>query len=96
MKFSAVVPLSALVATALAAPAEVVARTGGGGETPPSTCNNNQQQVCCAGVVGLLCLVDILGGNCNGGAYCCDSGSSVVSCQSISQPIANPILSRVV
>lgn len=82
MKATAALSILALAATAAATPVEVVARTGGGGGTPPPTtptCDSNQHQVCCASVLGIQCLIDILGGGCSGGTYCCDAGSATVS-----------------
>ncbi|VUC24801.1 unnamed protein product [Clonostachys rosea] len=78
MKFTTTFSVITLAATAAATPVDVVARTGGGGGGGggSSTCNSNQQQVCCASIVGIDCLVDILGGNCNGGTYCCDAGGA--------------------
>ncbi|GES65236.1 hypothetical protein OIDMADRAFT_182936 [Aspergillus terreus] len=56
----------ALAATALAVP------SGG-------SCNSNQEQICCSSLIGLDCLINLLGTNCGGGTYCCDSGSSGLS-----------------
>ena len=72
MQFSTITTLFTLAAVAVAAPTEVVARTEGG-------CNNEQpNQVCCTGI--LNCVVQVLGANCGGQAYCCDaSGAGTVS-----------------
>jgi hypothetical protein len=80
MKFTTTLSVIALAGAAAATPVEIEARTGGGGgggNTP--TCDSNQHQVCCASVIGVQCLIDILGGNCNGGTYCCNAGGASVS-----------------
>src|SRR5688572_17385575 len=79
MKLTTTFSVLALATTALATPVEMVARTGGGSGGSPSTCNNDQKQVCCASLLGLTCLIDLLGGNCSGGTYCCSNGGSTVS-----------------
>ncbi|KAM5386447.1 hypothetical protein ACJZ2D_000410 [Fusarium nematophilum] len=74
MKYSAaVLSILTLAATALAAPTE---GNGGGKGGDVNVCSNEQSQVCCNG--GLLggCFVQILGSACDGGSYCCESGSA--------------------
>ncbi|KAJ4253471.1 hypothetical protein NW762_010629 [Fusarium torreyae] len=68
MKFTTIASVLALAATAVAAPADVEARTGGGGGGSTTTCSANNKQVCCN---GLSCLVQVLGNTCSGDAYCC-------------------------
>lgn len=52
-------------------------RTGGGHDG--SLCNNNQQPVCCNGLLGILgCAVGILGNNCEGASYCCETNAAPV------------------
>ena len=87
MKYITAISMLAMAAITAATPLNgVEARNYGGGG---STCDNNQQQVCCSSVLSLVCLVDILGGNCNGGTFCCDNGASVVSCRPSHTPRAN-------
>ncbi|KAF4984816.1 hypothetical protein FDECE_17014 [Fusarium decemcellulare] len=49
---------------------------GGDTTTTTTTCSNQQQQVCCNGGILGGCFVTILGSNCDGGSYCCETGSS--------------------
>ncbi|KAI1411201.1 hypothetical protein F5Y13DRAFT_64130 [Hypoxylon sp. FL1857] len=71
MQFSAITTLFALAAVATAAPAEVEVRTGG---NPTPTCANEQpNQVCCSGILGLNCVLSIIGQECGGTAYCCNN-----------------------
>ncbi|KAI8714961.1 hypothetical protein NCS52_01002700 [Fusarium sp. LHS14.1] len=70
MKFTIFASVLAMAATAIAAPTEVEARSGGSA----GSCNANAQQVCCN---GLNCLVQILGKNCDGSAYCCQTSAPV-------------------
>ncbi|KAJ4309163.1 hypothetical protein N0V84_011669 [Fusarium piperis] len=71
MKFTTVASVLAMAATAIATPTEVEAR--GGGSAGP--CNANAQQVCCNGL--LQCAVQVLGKNCDGSAYCCETAAPV-------------------
>ncbi|KAJ4291253.1 hypothetical protein N0V88_006254 [Collariella sp. IMI 366227] len=78
MQFKTLITALAVAMTASAMPAgsadAVEART------EPSVCNNNQKSVCCNGLLGLLgCTVGILGGNCNGEAYCCQTNAPLGS-----------------
>lgn len=76
MKYTAILSVLALAATAIAVPWG----GGGGGGGSSSTCNSdNEQVVCCASILNLICLVDAIGGSCGSSAYCCDNGASVVS-----------------
>ncbi|KAI0885408.1 uncharacterized protein GGS22DRAFT_163644 [Annulohypoxylon maeteangense] len=69
MQFSTITTLFTLAAVAVAAPAEVAARTGGTG-----SCSNSQpNEYCCSGLNLLGCTLNILGNSCGGTAYCCDS-----------------------
>lgn len=79
---------AALTATALPAPAamDILApRHGGGGggddKKPVPGCSNDNKPVCCqAGLLGLLeCTVALLGGICEGSAYCCKTDAAAVS-----------------
>ncbi|CAG1994584.1 hypothetical protein SNK03_010382 [Fusarium graminearum] len=63
MQFSTLTTVFALVAAAVAAP------HGSGGNNPVCSAQNNQ--VCCNGL--LSCAVQVLGSNCNGNAYCCNT-----------------------
>ncbi|KAM0544205.1 hypothetical protein ACHAPJ_011956 [Fusarium lateritium] len=76
MKFTTIASVLAMAATAVAAPADVEARTGGGGGGGggTTTCSANNKQVCCN---GLSCLVQVLGKTCSGDAYCCETGAPV-------------------
>ncbi len=76
MKYTAALSVLALAATAVAAPADLEARTNHN-NPPPSNCNNNGKQVCCSGL--LTCLVQVLGASCNNQAYCCNTEAPVVS-----------------
>ncbi|OTA82455.1 hypothetical protein M434DRAFT_37107 [Hypoxylon sp. CO27-5] len=71
MQFSAITTLFALATVAVAAPAEVEVRTG----NPTPTCPNEQpNQVCCSGgILGLNCVLSIIGQECGGTAYCCNN-----------------------
>ncbi|KAJ6442347.1 NADH-ubiquinone oxidoreductase [Purpureocillium lavendulum] len=91
MKYTAAISVLALAATAVAAPADLEARTGGNTPPPPSNCNNNGKQVCCSGL--LTCLVQVLGSPCNNGAYCCQTEAPVVSTLSESPSWTCPVLS---
>ncbi|RSL41879.1 hypothetical protein CEP53_012501 [Fusarium sp. AF-6] len=71
MKFTIVASILAMAATAIAAPTEVEARGGGSA----GSCNANAQQVCCNGI--LSCAVQVLGKNCDGSAYCCETAAPV-------------------
>ncbi|RSL59907.1 hypothetical protein CEP54_007048 [Fusarium duplospermum] len=71
MKFTTAASILAMAATAIAAPTEVEARGGGSA----ASCNANAQQVCCNGI--LSCAVQILGKNCDGSAYCCETAAPV-------------------
>ncbi|UNI23121.1 hypothetical protein JDV02_008959 [Purpureocillium takamizusanense] len=64
MKYTAA--LLALVATVVAAPADIESRNSG-------SCDNNQTQVCCN--VGLTCFAQIIGDSCTGSTYCCETGA---------------------
>lgn len=75
MKFTTVASVLAMAATAIAAPADVEAR--GGGHGSGGSCSADTQQVCCNGI--LSCAVQVLGKNCDGSAYCCQTGAPVVS-----------------
>ncbi|KAJ3537299.1 hypothetical protein NM208_g6374 [Fusarium decemcellulare] len=82
MKYSATLATFTMAIVALAAPAELEARTGGGsgGGGNPTTCSSTgQKQVCCNGVLALNCLVQILGSQCSGDAYCCETGAPIGS-----------------
>ncbi|KAI1395484.1 hydrophobin 3 precursor [Hypoxylon fuscum] len=69
MQFKAITTLFTLAAVATAVPTEIQARTGGDGG---NSCNNSQQaQVCCNGL--LNCLVQVIGSQCTGQAYCCST-----------------------
>ncbi|KAI6092937.1 hypothetical protein F4821DRAFT_113483 [Hypoxylon rubiginosum] len=70
MQFKAITTLFALAAVAIAAPSEVVARTGGEGG---SCSNSSQNQVCCT---ALTCIVQLLSPTCTSQAYCCDTGDA--------------------
>ncbi|KAM0544648.1 hypothetical protein ACHAPJ_011709 [Fusarium lateritium] len=76
MQFTTIASIFAMAAVAIAAPADIEARTGGkAGDTNNEICSANNQQVCCTG--GLNCLVQVLGSSCKGGnAYCCETGAS--------------------
>jgi hypothetical protein len=90
MKYFTAISMLAMATMAMASPAVQARNYGnGGGGGGSSTCNNNQQSVCCQSVLSLICLVDILGGNCNGGTFCCDEGASVVSYYSCHIHLAN-------
>jgi hypothetical protein len=89
MKYFTTISMLAMATMAMASPAVQARNYGGGGGGGSSTCNNNQQSVCCQSVLSLICLVDILGGNCNGGTFCCDEGASVVSYYSCHIHLAN-------
>ncbi|KHN94580.1 uncharacterized protein MAM_07635 [Metarhizium album ARSEF 1941] len=76
MKFTAAI--LALAATAVAVPTGHYGEPGGHGQGQGhgGVCNNNDRsnKVCCSGIIaGVLCNIDIVGGNCNGGSYCCKS-----------------------
>ncbi|KAK8120850.1 hypothetical protein PG999_004970 [Apiospora kogelbergensis] len=58
-------------------PADLVVRTGGGGGGDSKTCSGDTKQVCCNGL--LNCVVQILGSQCSGGVYCCDTSSGTGS-----------------
>ncbi|KAF4974600.1 hypothetical protein FZEAL_8527 [Fusarium zealandicum] len=79
MKFTIVASVLAMAATAIAAPAEVEARThgggGGSGGGKTNVCSANTKQVCCNGF--LSCAVQVLGKNCDGSAYCCKTAAPV-------------------
>ncbi|WZH40849.1 Hydrophobin 3 [Fusarium acuminatum] len=75
MQFSTIASILAMATAAIAAPAEVEARTGKGGNNP--VCSAQNTQVCCNGL--LSCAVQVLGGNCGGNAYCCETDAPVVS-----------------
>ncbi|KAM0296923.1 hypothetical protein HYE67_005521 [Fusarium culmorum] len=64
MQFSTLTTVFALVAAAVAAP-----HGSSGGNNPVCSAQNNQ--VCCNGL--LSCAVQVLGSNCNGNAYCCNT-----------------------
>ncbi|KAI1442467.1 hypothetical protein ABKA04_003097 [Annulohypoxylon sp. FPYF3050] len=72
MQFSTFTTFVTLATVALAAPADLEARTGGG------SCTNDQPyEYCCSGLLGVLsCTLNILGNSCGGTAYCCDSSVS--------------------
>lgn len=77
MKCSAVLAALTMTVAALAAPAEIVERTGGGGGgTNVNACNNQQKQVCC-GFLG--CGITLLGAGCSGSSYCCETDGATVS-----------------
>ncbi|RGP80773.1 hydrophobin 3 precursor [Fusarium longipes] len=66
MQFS-IVTILAMATAAIAAPAEnIEARTN---NNPICSAQNNQ--VCCNGL--LSCAVQVLGSNCNGNSYCCET-----------------------
>ncbi|KAH7179075.1 uncharacterized protein B0J16DRAFT_166450 [Fusarium flagelliforme] len=75
MQFSTLASVLTMAVAAIAAPADIEARTGGGnnGNNPVCTAQNNQ--VCCNGI--LSCAVQVLGSNCNGDSYCCKSDAPV-------------------
>jgi len=79
MQFSNLFTVLALAMTATALPAAenvdvLVERTD-----IPSNCNAASTNVCCQGGVlgGLLCAVSVIGGSCNGQAYCCNTDAPV-------------------
>ncbi|KAK8069913.1 hypothetical protein PG994_006529 [Apiospora phragmitis] len=77
---------AAAIASPAAAPpameaADLVARTGGSSGGSTKTCSGNTKQVCCNGA--LNCVVQVLGSQCSGGVYCCNTGSSTGSLISI-------------
>ncbi|KAF5019938.1 hypothetical protein F66182_8035 [Fusarium sp. NRRL 66182] len=78
MQFTTIASILAMTAAVIAAPTEIEARTGHGnpgGEgsgNGNSICSANNQQVCCS---GLSCIVQVLSDNCQGNAYCCNTGA---------------------
>lgn len=79
MQFSTIFTVLAVAMTASAA---ALPGNGGGGDTSVVSCSSIQQNTCCQKTDGLLsvlditCSVNVIGGNCNGQAYCCESDSS--------------------
>ncbi|KAI1097824.1 hypothetical protein F4804DRAFT_150362 [Jackrogersella minutella] len=72
MQFSVITTLFTLAAVAIAAPADVMART----ETPSCT-TEQPNQVCCSSLLGVLtCLIQLGGTTCGGSTYCCDNSVS--------------------
>ncbi|QPC72167.1 hypothetical protein HYE68_002919 [Fusarium pseudograminearum] len=67
MQFSTLTTVFALAAAAIAAPADIEARTGH--DNNNAVCSAQNNQVCCNGL--LSCAVQVLGSNCNGNSYCC-------------------------
>ncbi|KAK6854154.1 hypothetical protein PG995_009247 [Apiospora arundinis] len=65
--------------------ADLVVRTGGGGGGGSSkTCSGDTKQVCCNGL--LNCVVQVLGSQCSGGVYCCNTSSgtgSIINIQAL-------------
>ncbi|KAH7262805.1 hypothetical protein BKA59DRAFT_505827 [Fusarium tricinctum] len=74
MQFTTIASILAMATVAIAAPApaDIEARTGGG-NTP--VCSAQAKQVCCNGL--LSCAVQVLGGNCGGNSYCCQTNAPV-------------------
>ncbi|KAI5919136.1 hypothetical protein F4810DRAFT_688508 [Camillea tinctor] len=80
MKYTAITAIFALVATmTVASPVEMEARTGTTTPAPASSCSNTQAQVCCSGLLELNCLVQLIGNQCSGQAYCCDTSAAAGS-----------------
>lgn len=84
MQFSTVV--TTILAVAMTASANPTVRRngggggGGGGTTPASCSTSGEKPVCCDGLLGVLtCAVSVLGGNCNGNSYCCQTDAAAVS-----------------
>ncbi|UPK94784.1 hypothetical protein LCI18_005719 [Fusarium solani-melongenae] len=69
MKFTTVASVLTMAATAITAPTKAEARGGGSA----GSCNANAQQVCCSGL--LNCVAQVLGKNCDGSAYCCQTSA---------------------
>ncbi|RSM18259.1 hypothetical protein CDV31_002985 [Fusarium ambrosium] len=63
-----------IVASALAMAVSACA-TGTGGGSSGGSCNANTKQVCCNGLAN--CLVQVVGKNCDGSAYCCNTEAPV-------------------
>ncbi|KAK7943588.1 uncharacterized protein PG986_012701 [Apiospora aurea] len=64
-------------------PADLVVRTGGGGGST-KTCSGNTKQTCCNGL--LNCVVQVLGSQCSGGVYCCNTSAgtgSIINIQAL-------------
>ncbi|KAK4235376.1 hypothetical protein C8A03DRAFT_17878 [Achaetomium macrosporum] len=67
MQFTSIFSILAVAMTAAALPSAGVApRTGDVG-----SCNSQTSNVCCDGVLG--CVVTVLGKNCEGSSYCCET-----------------------
>ncbi|KAK4237131.1 hypothetical protein C8A03DRAFT_34946 [Achaetomium macrosporum] len=80
MQLTNLFTVAALAMTASALPAaenvDILAKR----TTPAPTCSNNNQPVCCNGLLGvLLCAVSVVGGNCEGSSYCCETNAPVGS-----------------
>ncbi|CAG7561889.1 unnamed protein product [Fusarium equiseti] len=77
MQFSTLASVLTMAVAAIAAPADILeARTGGGsGGGNNAVCSAQNNQVCCNGL--LSCAVQVLGSNCNGNSYCCESDAPV-------------------
>ncbi|KAF4966700.1 hypothetical protein FSARC_5644 [Fusarium sarcochroum] len=71
MQFTTIASILAMASAAIAAPADIEARTNPGDNT--NVCSTNNQQVCCNGL--LNCVVQVLGKTCDGSAYCCKTGA---------------------
>ncbi|CEI41816.1 hypothetical protein FVEN_g3782 [Fusarium venenatum] len=75
MQFSTFTAVFAMAAAAIAAPADIEARTGHDNGNNKPVCSAQSKQVCCNGL--LSCAVQVLGSNCNANSYCCDTQAPV-------------------
>ncbi|EGS23441.1 uncharacterized protein CTHT_0001330 [Thermochaetoides thermophila DSM 1495] len=82
MQFTTIFTVLALAFSAAAAPAP--AEKSSGGSTTITSCSNESKPVCCnksdgligVDVLGLTCAVALLGGQCQGTSYCCETDAA--------------------
>ncbi len=75
MQFSSVFTILAVAMTASAIPS---GGKGGGGSTEINACSSKTANVCCGSTV-LGCLITLIGKECAGESYCCDTNAPEVS-----------------
>jgi hypothetical protein len=69
MQFTSLFTILAVAMTASALPSEVAPRLGG-----ITSCSSQSANVCCNGLAA-DCLVTLLGKNCDGSSYCCETNA---------------------
>ncbi|KAH6640639.1 hypothetical protein F5144DRAFT_590072 [Chaetomium tenue] len=68
MQFTSLFTILAVAMTASALPSEVAPRLGG-----ITSCSSQSANVCCNGLAS--CLVTVVGKNCDGSSYCCETNA---------------------